>query len=285
MTDAPIDTFSPQEYLEYLQHTYYGRHLPPFAAEVGDVLAANILASLPPEHRKQLDRIAIGVLPTKSINAWVRPVPSGGEVISFDFGILSFMLALNKILLSRIALFGFEPTLEFHMAAKRAVATVHSFYSATEELPRLTVAPRKMLVASSISNVQSSFIVGHELGHILLGHFRKYSPEAPPDHPHAEEFGADSRGAELVISAFRRIQDPLFGTSESALGQAGIDIFFTYMIFMERVLNTTEIESPTHPSSKDRQRKLRDRFWGELPENARELATVAEKTFEAFAGA
>jgi hypothetical protein len=87
-------------------------------------LTANLIGILPVEHRAQLERIAVGVLPTKSINAWVSSVPSGGEVIGFDFGMLSFMLALNKILLSRISLFGLEPAIEHEAAASRAATIV-----------------------------------------------------------------------------------------------------------------------------------------------------------------
>ncbi len=283
MPKVPMDTLSPHEYLEHLQHEYYGKDLPPYAADVGDVLTANLIASLPPQHRQQLERIAIGVLPTKSVNAWVMPVPSGGEVIGFDFGTMSFMLAVNKILLSRVNLFGFEPTLDFEAAAQRAAATVKSFFGA-EDLPRFTIAPRRMLVASSLSNAQTAFIVGHELGHVLLGHTRRYHDRGPAEHPHDQEFAADARGAELVVSSFTQSHNPLFGAADTALGQSGPDIFFTYMVFMERVLKIpSHVTSPTHPSSKERRAKLRDRFWDELPENAKALATAAEKTFDGFA--
>lgn len=121
---VPIDALTPQEYLEHLQRENYGGNLPAFTVDVGDVLTANLLASLPEEHRQKLDRIAIGVLPTRSVNAWVMQVPSGGEVIGFDFGTMSFMLVLNKILLSRINLFGFEPILDFKTAADLSIKGV-----------------------------------------------------------------------------------------------------------------------------------------------------------------
>jgi hypothetical protein len=278
---APVSSLSPHEYLEHLQHQLYGDHLPPYAADVGDVLSANLLASLPPEHRRQLERIAIGVLPTKSVNAWVAAVPSGGEVIGFDFGTMSFLISLNKILLSRTNLFGLEPTLDLTTAANKAIATVRSF-SAAQEIPRFLITPRKMLLAASLSNTQTAFIVGHELGHVLLGHLRRLSHDAgPPDTWHDLEFAADERGAELVMNAAGGgPQNTFFGPSDSLLGLAGVDIFFTYMIFMDHIHERSD--TLTHPTSQARRERLRARFWNELPENAKALALNAENLFDDF---
>ena len=142
-----------------------------------------------------------------------------------------------------------------------------------------------MLVASSLSNVQTAFIVGHELGHVLLGHMREsYGKEAPAHLLHDMEYSADTRGTELVVTSFRNRYDPIFGASDTALGQAGVDIFFTYLVFMERVTTTPVDSHPsTHPSSEYRRAKLRERFWHELPENAKSLASTAEKIFDGFA--
>src|SRR5690349_19475188 len=109
----PTNVMSPHEYLEHLQQEAYGGQVTQFAADVGDVMTANLIAALPQEHRHQLDKIAIGVLPTKSINAWAPRVPAGGVVIGFDFGTMTFLLALNKILLCRTTVLGLEPALEF----------------------------------------------------------------------------------------------------------------------------------------------------------------------------
>jgi hypothetical protein len=283
MPTVPTSTLSPHEYLEYLQREHYGAKLCPYAVDVGDVLSANLIASLPPEHRHQLDRIAIGVLPTKSVNASVRQIPTG-VVIAFDFGTISFMLALNKILMSRVTLFNFEPTLDLRTAASRGAQAVKSF-SGDEEFPSFAVTPKRMLVSAALSNVQTAFIVGHELGHFLLGHLRHHCEgwrEQARSDNYYMEFAADARGAELVASSFRRSHDLVFGAGDTVLGQAGVDIFFTYMLFMERVVELP-IASPNHPPMSERRLRLRERFWNDLPEPARALATAAEQTFDAFA--
>ena len=281
-TSVPIDVLTPQEYLEHLQAEKYGNDFSPFHADVGDVLTANLVGALPAEHRQQLESIAIGVLPTRSVNAWVMRVPSGGEVIGFDFGAMSFMLMLNKILVSRINMFRLDPVLDFKSAADLATTTVKSFFC-NEEMPRFTVSPRRILIASSLSNIQTAFIVGHEIGHVLLRHLRHHTGADLAELPHDQEFAADARGTELVLASFQRSHDPLFGSGHMPLSQAAIDLFFTYLVFMEKVLPKPEgIQSSSHPSSEDRRTALRTRFWEDLSEEAKSLAQEAEKTFDAF---
>lgn len=283
MKEAQIKTMSPHEYLEYLQQKEYGGVVPTFAADVGDVLTASLIASLPQEHRAQLGQIAIGVLPTKSINAWVAPVPFGGEVIGFDFGTMSFLIALNKVLLSRITILGFEPTMEYEVAARRARSIVKSF-AGTDDLPRWPVSPRRLLIASALSNVQTAFVVGHELGHVLLGHMKEpYFNEFRVAQLQEMEFRADERGAELALASFRRTHDPVSGTGDTTLAQAGVDIFTTYMIFMSRVLGgPVGTHTSSHPPWEARRERLRTRFRQEMTKEAQLLSSMAEDIFEGF---
>ncbi len=283
MKNTQIKTMSPHEYLEYLQRKEYGGYLPAFAADVGDVLTASLIASLPQEHRAQLGQIAIGVLPTKSINAWVEPVPSGGEVIGFDFGTMSFLIALNKVLLSRITVLGFEPTMEYEVAARRARSIIKSFFG-EEEFPRWPVSPRRLLISSSLSNVQTAFIVGHELGHVLLGHLKEpYFNEVRAAQLQEMEFRADERGGELALASFRRTHDPISGTADTTLAQAGVDIFMTYMIFMSRILGEpVGTHTSSHPSWEARRDKLRARYSQEMTKDAQLLSSMAEDIFEGF---
>ena len=77
-----------------------------------------------------------------------------------------------------------------------------------------------MLLASALSNTQTSFIIGHELGHVLLGHLDSVAERFTDDTQQSEEwremeFAADARGAELVNFTFHRDRDQLFGIGET----------------------------------------------------------------------
>ncbi len=142
-----------------------------------------------------------------------------------------------------------------------------------------------MLIASALSNVQIAFVVGHELSHSLHGHLEKpYITEARFSKLQAMEHAADIRGGELALASFLGGNNAVFPSGDNTLAQAGIDIFFTYLIFVRDVLNQSEDPklSP-YPSPEARRAKLRERFWDEMPEQARALATQAEEIFAAFA--
>lgn len=51
----------------------------------------------------------VGVLPSGDVNAYAIRVPGDGEVIGFNYGLLSWLLAFDKLLLSRAGVFGLEP--------------------------------------------------------------------------------------------------------------------------------------------------------------------------------
>ena len=100
MLSNDIDKLVSHEYLEKLQREQFGGNLPPFAADVGDVITASLIGSLPLDQQRALTDVAIGVLPTGDVNALAIKVPGGGEVIGLYYGLMSFLLALNKLLLS-----------------------------------------------------------------------------------------------------------------------------------------------------------------------------------------
>jgi hypothetical protein len=67
---------------------------------------------------------------------------------------------------------------------------------------------------------------------------------------HEMELAADDRGGELALASFKSAYDAAFGGVDTALAQAGPDLFFTYLIFMERVLGMpVQSHLSSHPSS------------------------------------
>jgi len=293
MNNIDVSSLSAFEFLQYLQDQHFKQEQAQIAADVCDVLTANLIGALPPEHRRMLEQIPVGILPTKNPNAVVVAVPSGGQVIAIDYGLMSLLIILNKILLCRLTSLGFEPSLEIRVAARMSSDAVNSFFDGWTKTPRWPIAPKRMLVASSLSNVQASFVIGHELGHVLLGHLGP-SPQANIvsdnnlnvdtfsfTHLQQQELSADERGAELVFEHFSRTYDPIFGSTEPVYAQAGVDILFTYFLFMQDIRGMPS-DTHTHPSPEVRRTALRDRYWGRIPEVSRKLAQDAEKIFAGF---
>jgi hypothetical protein len=293
MNNIDISSLSAFEYLQYLQDQHFKEGQAQISADVCDLLTANLIGALPPEHRRMIEQIPVGVLPTKNPNAVVIAVPSGGQVIAIDYGLMSLLTTLNKILLCRLTSFGFEPSLETQGAARIASDAVNSFFAGQTKLPRWPIAPKRMLVASTLSNVQTSFVIGHELSHVLLGHLGpSMRANIVPDnnlnidtfsfvHLQQQELAADERGAELIFEHFGKTYDPIFGSTEPVYAQAGMDILFTYFLFMQDILGMPS-DTHTHPSPEARKKALRDRYWSQIPEVSRKLAQDAEKIFAGF---
>lgn len=269
----PDDTANlvPHEYLEKLQREQFGSAPPPYAADVGDIMTASLIGNLPVDQQRSLGDVAIGILPSGDVNALAIKVPGGGEVIALNYGLMSFLLGLNKLLMSRAGVFSFEPLMELDVVRQEAKELAKAFRE-NLEFKRKVIAPRRMMIASSLASAQASFVVGHELGHILLRHLEGTDAI---ESAHEMEFAADARGTEMVIGGFYQNRDPLFGSGGQATSLAGPDIFFTYLAF---AFGSTK-DSPTHPSAVTRREHLRTRFWNELPSEAKALANLAEKVF------
>jgi hypothetical protein len=83
-------------------------------------------------------------------------------VIAIDCGLVSLLTALNKLVLCRLSAFGFEPTLDLNSAAKMAQQAIESFLGTDSPTPRWAVSPKRMLVASALGNLQTTFAIRHE---------------------------------------------------------------------------------------------------------------------------
>lgn len=278
---------SPWEYAHQLQREHQSAESA-ITLDVCDVLTANIVSALPTQHRAQIEDCPIVVLPTKQVNAFIMPSPGKGAVIAVDFGILSFMNALNKITICRMHGFGMEPVISPGDAKRMMRQAFEYFFGDREnrQLPRWPISPKRLLVASTLSNVQVGFIVGHEIGHAVLGHLDE-APAVESERVDArvfsfadhlkEESDADLEAAKLLMAHFKKIYDPMFGSSEPSYSQAAIDILFTYLEGIEKW--TGHAESETHPVAALRKKKLREFTWKKMPEMSREVATLFESTF------
>lgn len=109
---------TPWEYAHQLQKQLIKGETPDVAADVCDLLLANLLAALSPDQRKLVEDTPVIVLPTRDPNAVCFSCPSGGSVVAMDYGLMSLYNVLNKIVLCRLNLFSFEPLLDLTSAAK-----------------------------------------------------------------------------------------------------------------------------------------------------------------------
>jgi hypothetical protein len=290
---------TPWEYAHYLQEEHFAGQQYNIASDVCDMLASTLLGSLPSNQRQILEQVPVIVLPTKDPNASAIAVPGGGSVIAVDYGLLSLLTALNKLVLCRLNIFGFEPSLDLSSAAKMAKQAIENFLLGSDKpVPRWAISPKKMLIASALGNLQAAFVIGHELGHILLNHLGPLSPsptvkieggvvigskiQVSFNDSHEMEFAADRHGATMVLDNFRKIYDPLFGPNEPAYNQAGVDILFSYFELI-RLVSSQPSASHTHASPTLRRQRLRDFMWSKIPETSRELAAAAEIIVNSFA--
>lgn len=284
MTKIPTAILSAQEFLEERQREALERDksLSPLAMEFGDILASGLLVSLSEEQRAVIrdHQIAVGVLPSRQIEAYIERDPTGhAKIIGYSYGLMSFLIALNKILLSRVTLEcpGLEPTIDLELAVRRTREVMAWFYRGAETFPRFTVDTTRTLMAATLAQTQAAFVIGHELGHQIARH--SDAPPADDAEARAREYEADERGVEMVLSTFRRRVD-LYSTNELNLAQAGIDILFTYLRFACDYMEVPrDLVDPTHPSPEERRQHFRKRYGGAIPDEAIDLAEQARGLF------
>ena len=70
---------TPWEFSQYLQEQHFKGKAPDVAADVCDLLLANLVAALSPDQRKLVEDIPVIVLPTRDPNAVCFSCPSGGS--------------------------------------------------------------------------------------------------------------------------------------------------------------------------------------------------------------
>ena len=186
----------------------------------------------------------------------------------------------------RLNLFLFEPVLDLNSAATMAKNAVSHFLGKDGKYPRWAVSPKRVLVASALGNVQASFVVGHELGHIILGHLGNMPAKSTITYPNMDleaysftemqdaEVKADLFSASMVADHFSKIYDRLFGPNEPSYAQAGVHMLFSYFELVNFVAGV-QPTSLTHPSPSQRRELLQEFMWEKVPDASRRLALAS----------
>jgi hypothetical protein len=277
---------TPWEFAQHLQEQHFKGKAPDVAEDICDLLLANLLAALSPDQRKLVEDIPVIVLPTRDPNAVCLSCPGGGFVVAMDYGLMSLYNVLNKIVLCRLNIFSFEPLLDLKSSANMARNAVSHFLGMGGEYPRWAVPPKRVLIASALGNVQASFVIGHELSHVLLGHLGNIPPKSTVIYPNIDleaytftemqdaEARADQLGASMVVDHFAKIYDPLFGPNEPSYSQAGVHMLFSYFELVN-LISGADAASPTHPSPSERRELFEAFMWENIPDASKRLARAA----------
>lgn len=227
-----------------------------------------------------------GTLPLGELNAMAIRVPGSHEyLIAFQHGVFGFANLLVKAVAASYPISegetGTGVRIDFHPNE-----VVQLWEENRQPLDRLTELLTAYLVAghahaarpyflgnphaylsSALLDGIELFIFGHELGHVAGGHLdtRQFasqqvgSAEVKRINPDWDlEFEADRIGCELAMRAMHEAKVP------DSLGYTGIDLFFSAMLLVDRVLSVLlhgEVvdapESPTHPPTIMRRDALR----------------------------
>jgi hypothetical protein len=233
--------------------------------------------------------VASGVL-----NACITRVPDGQPLLIFEDGLLGFKhLAISNLVAGLPTMQYQDQTLcdiDYGRAKNYLQSNGQSIQDTLELYDAYLVRGSPWFVrsgnlvlrdfarwaqAAPVSYAMTLFIVGHEWGHLLLGHLAEgYASKPPvavaggPDWPpeHWDEFAADRLGCRLAADAMIAEGFVVPDTELVSLCSAmvGAQLFFVYMDTIERSLSIlktgrdTVLHSPTHPASYLRLDCIRD---------------------------
>jgi hypothetical protein len=226
-------------------------------------VARSILSGLPDAEAGRLRTIPIGALPTNDPNAAAIRTPGGDPVVVVNTGMMA--------LLSRSvnAFIGVQPTpLTPAMWSDRkatnwivqgciALAT-GTARAGMDRVPTFT-DPMRMTASASLVDCATAFIIGHEYGHVQLGHLedgdvclkRLLSSDLAPSlevyhKRHEQEFDADRRGAELAVVFNRQTHRPPSQAVFFAMS------FFFQLVQVLDICTGSTLDRTSHPPAADR---------------------------------
>ena len=231
---------------------------------------------------------AIGTLPTGQVNALTLGLPGHEDyVIAFEDGLFTFALLLGKVVAQAFP-YQIEAAggIRFSTESKDIseiiesnpsvvqrfieAVTAYTIYGKPGRAPTYILQDRyQSAVSSMLTSALELFVLGHEFGHILLGHLtsakRRASvlPSGESDaeevmYDWAQEYQADYIGAVLTVRAKQQLEK-----LDLALSFWGTDLFFSGMEVMDKAVSLlrfgdeTRIQLGSHPPHAERRSFLR----------------------------
>jgi hypothetical protein len=257
----------------------------------------------------------IGTLPTGQVNAKAIMLPDSNEyLILFESELLTFVLLLSKVVARA------TPFKRSNSSGRLAFSTAKDDWVRTlREQPEILFRFQEVMLAyllvgrpsaatqyvleepygSLAMNLRRSmvlFVLGHEYGHIIDGHFsrlRVSSVDAEDNRRQIvlqnwrREFEADVKGLDLMATAMQT------DGVDITLSYSGADFFFSCLEIVEQgiaILRTGKIikyaASDSHPTAWMRREKLRKAVNNSLPPEvasaAIQLGTIVEQIMAAL---
>lgn len=214
-------------------------------------------------------------LPTGDVNARISAVPSTGDpVLFFEQGLFRFFGDFTKVVswcfppMSPLEVYGDKAirrmdthyTMPFK-ASEDFIMVLGSYVgsgSTTSISHLIHEAPYNRMLASSLLQAMEWFIMGHELGHLVLGHQDASNFTDDPNTLWEREYAADLFGVELVMEIAKN------NGTHWTFNYWACDVALTLFMYLFQAIEFLEFGkrqgwvSRTHPDPESRRRRLRE---------------------------
>jgi hypothetical protein len=256
-----------------------------------------LLRLLSGEHRRNLERIPIGVIPNLDFNAATLRTPSGDPAIVVCSGLMATLFEVASWFAGTVDNQSGKAEVGFIEATEMIFRWAVFHYTRSKEwLPPSEFRTRNYLritlTAGLVQNAMN-FVIGHEFGHVVLGHLADNtvkihsnlakSDSAPPldkyQFAQNREHDADSVAVTLALDFSRNNHQGWPGA-----GAAGVELALQFIRLKEELLPTQK--PGRHPSSVERLERCRNQLlreagdaWVESVE--REIGSI-KKCFDAI---
>jgi hypothetical protein len=230
--------------------------------------AERFLQLLSPAQRDVLSKIPIGSLPSLAFNAETLRSPSGDPIIGICSGLMATLFEVSSWYVASVPVARSQPEVDFAEATQMIFRLVVFHYTRSHEWlppkPFRTTKYERMELAGGLFANAMNFVIGHEYGHVLLGHVADAGTvdhdclkggSIPPlkvfDFSHNREFEADLEGIRLVLTFSRANHHGWPGA-----GAAGAILALQFLRLREELFPPRE-PSRTHPPATERLHRAR----------------------------
>jgi hypothetical protein len=210
--------------------------------------AAQLLSHLEGDERTRLSGVAVVTVADYALNSMTVRSGSGMPVISLTSGLLAALCGSAAWCGAATAMPGAPAEATVAETLHNLVATVACLVtrSATWLPTRQFVSrySRRRAVIAGLFDQALNFVLGHEYGHILLGHLAAGADGSPARQ---RELDADAKGVKLAIASSRCVYNGWVGG-----GAAGVELALQVLRLQEACCPHVASDHPTAEERLDR---------------------------------